>query len=65
MEESGASDAEDIAWSLEEEWLVGQTAPLNLLTTRCGTFALHLALADLPPALLRAGRVTVSTLHKI
>lgn len=59
VEESGVSDAEDVAWGVEDEWLAGQTAPLNLLTSRCGAHALHLALGDLIPALLNSGRFTV------
>ncbi|PZC85855.1 hypothetical protein B5X24_HaOG215217 [Helicoverpa armigera] len=58
VEESGASDAEDSAWSLEDEWLVGQCAPLNLIAGRCG-HALQLALGDLPLALLHRGRFTI------
>lgn len=60
VEESGASDTEDTAWSIEDEWLVGQTAPLNLLVIRSGTQGLHLALGELVPALLHSGRFTVS-----
>ncbi|XP_022814232.1 uncharacterized protein LOC111348018 [Spodoptera litura] len=59
VEESGASDAEDSAWSLEDEWLVGQCAPLNLISARSGHHALHLALGDLVVALLHRGRFTI------
>ncbi|KAF9805392.1 hypothetical protein SFRURICE_018283 [Spodoptera frugiperda] len=59
VEESGASDAEDSAWSLEDEWLVGQCAPLNLICARSGHHALHLALGDLVVALLHRGRFTI------
>lgn len=60
VEESGASDTEDTVWSIEDEWLVGQTAPLNLLALRSGNQGLHLALGELIPALLHSGRFTVS-----
>lgn len=60
VEESGASDAEDQGWSAEEEWLAGQTAPLNLLVARSGAQTLHLVLGDLVLALLQRGRFTVS-----
>lgn len=60
VEESGASDTEDTVWSIEDEWLVGQTAPLNLLVIRSGNQGLHLALGELIPALLHSGRFTVS-----
>lgn len=60
VEESGASDTEDSAWSLEEEWLVGQAAPLNLVAQCCGANTLHLALGDLVLALLQSGKFTVS-----
>ncbi|XP_052753477.1 uncharacterized protein LOC113513357 isoform X1 [Galleria mellonella] len=59
VEESGASDAEETAWSMEEEWLVGQTAPLNLIASRSGVHALHLTLGDLVLALLQRGRFTI------
>ncbi|CAH0585444.1 unnamed protein product [Chrysodeixis includens] len=59
VEESGASDAEDTAWSLEDEWLVGQCAPLNLVAARSGLRGLHLALAELVLALLQRGRFTI------
>ncbi|XP_075978367.1 uncharacterized protein LOC142978031 isoform X2 [Anticarsia gemmatalis] len=59
VEESGASDTEDSAWSLEEEWLVGQAAPLNLIAQCCGANTLHLALGDLVLALLQSGRFTI------
>ncbi|KAL0882819.1 hypothetical protein ABMA27_016364 [Loxostege sticticalis] len=59
VEESGASDAEDPAWSAEEEWLAGQTAPLNLLVARSGSHTLHLVLGDLVLALLQRGRFTI------
>ncbi|XP_026314069.1 uncharacterized protein LOC113225833, partial [Hyposmocoma kahamanoa] len=59
VEESGASDTEDTVWSIEDEWLVGQTAPLNLLAIRSGNQGLHLALGELIPALLHSGRFTV------
>ncbi|CAB3261837.1 unnamed protein product [Arctia plantaginis] len=59
VEESGASDTEDTAWSLEEEWLVGQAAPLNLVTQCCGANTLHLALGDLVLALLQSGKFTI------
>ncbi|XP_064292400.1 uncharacterized protein LOC128675031 [Plodia interpunctella] len=58
VEDSGASDAEDIGWSVEEEWIVGHTAPLNLLFSS-GHHTLHLALADIVPALLQRGRFTI------
>lgn len=60
MEESGASDAEDTSWSLSDEWLVGQTAPLALTAARCGVHGLHAALGELVPALLLRRRFTVS-----
>ncbi|XP_063536047.1 uncharacterized protein LOC134745881 [Cydia strobilella] len=59
VEESGTSDAEDTGWSLSDEWLVGQTAPLAMTATRCGCRALHAALADLLPALLLRRHFTV------
>lgn len=65
VEESGASDTEDTAWSLEEEWLVGQAAPLNLVTQCCGANTLHLALGDLVLALLQSSKFTVSNCKKI
>lgn len=61
VEESGTSDVEDTAWSMEEEWLVGQAAPLNLLSSRCGAQTLHLAPGDLVSALLDRGKFTVSS----
>lgn len=59
VEESGASDTEDSAWSLEEEWLVGQAAPLNLVAQCCGANTLHLSLGDLVLALLHSGKFTI------
>ncbi|KAJ0176389.1 hypothetical protein K1T71_007568 [Dendrolimus kikuchii] len=59
VEESGTSDAEDTPWSTEDEWLVGQTTPLNLLASRCGVHALHHALGDLVLAMLYRGRFTL------
>lgn len=59
VEESGASDVEDSPWSTEDDWLVGQTAPLNLLAGRCGVQTLHLALGDLVLAMLHRGRFTL------
>lgn len=60
MEESGASDAEEPAWSLVDEWLISQTAPLNLLSTRCALSTTHLVLADLVPTILHRGKFSVS-----
>ncbi|XP_028036000.1 uncharacterized protein LOC114247282 isoform X1 [Bombyx mandarina] len=57
--ESGASDAEESAWSPADEWLVGQTAPLSLLGAHSAGDTLHLALADFIPALLNRGKFTV------
>ncbi|XP_060803362.1 uncharacterized protein LOC106132151 [Amyelois transitella] len=58
VEDSGASDAEDSSWSVEEEWVVGHTAPLNLLWSS-GQRTLHLSLADIVPALVLRGRFTI------
>ncbi|CAK1580657.1 unnamed protein product [Parnassius mnemosyne] len=57
VEESGTSDAEDMAWSWCDEWVAGRAAPLGVLAARGG--ALHLALADLVPALLQRARFTI------
>ncbi|KAM3957157.1 uncharacterized protein ACR2FA_008872 [Aphomia sociella] len=59
VEESGASDAEETPFSVEEEWLVGQTAPLNFLASRSAAHTLHLALGDLVLALLQRGKFTI------
>ncbi|XP_072949627.1 uncharacterized protein [Epargyreus clarus] len=59
VDESGASDVEDGTWCAEDEWLVGQTAPLNLLAARSGAHTLHLALGDLVLALLHRGKFTI------
>ncbi|CAG4959322.1 unnamed protein product [Parnassius apollo] len=58
VEESGTSDAEDVAWSWCDEWVLGHCAPLSTLAARGGG-ALHLALADLVPALLQRARFTI------
>lgn len=60
MEESGTSDLEESSWSLEEEWLVGQTAPLNLIAQHCGAGVPHLAGGHIVAALLDRGKFTVS-----
>ncbi|KAI5631185.1 hypothetical protein NE865_16099 [Phthorimaea operculella] len=59
VEESGVSDTEETAWGLEDEWLVGNMAPLNILASRSGMHATHLALGEVVPALLQAGKFTV------
>ncbi|KAJ2937994.1 hypothetical protein O0L34_g14447 [Tuta absoluta] len=59
VEESGVSDTEETTWGLEDEWLVGQMAPLNILASRSGMHATHLALGEVVPALLQAGKFTV------
>ncbi|XP_023938844.2 uncharacterized protein LOC112046458 isoform X2 [Bicyclus anynana] len=58
VEESGTSDAEDGAWSVQDEWVIGQAAPLTLIASRCGG-ALHLTLGDLLHALLLRGKFTI------
>ncbi|XP_039753391.1 uncharacterized protein LOC120628834 [Pararge aegeria] len=58
VEESATSDAEDGAWSVQDEWVIGQAAPLSLIASRCGG-AVHLALGDLLHALLLRGKFTI------
>ncbi|XP_034832300.1 uncharacterized protein [Maniola hyperantus] len=58
VEESATSDAEDGAWSVQDEWMIGQASPLALIASRCGG-ALHLALGDLLHALLVRGKFTI------
>ncbi|CAH0398157.1 unnamed protein product [Chilo suppressalis] len=58
VEESGASDLEESGWGPVEEWAAGRAGPLSALAAP-RLAALHLVLGDLPPALLRRGRVTI------
>ncbi|XP_050351138.1 uncharacterized protein LOC126773921 [Nymphalis io] len=59
VEESGASEAEEAAWSGRDECVVWQCAsPLSAASARCGG-ALHAALGDLVPALLARGNFSV------
>ncbi|KAG6455656.1 uncharacterized protein LOC115447051 isoform X2 [Manduca sexta] len=59
VEESGTSDTEESPWSAVDEWLIGHTAPLSLLASRSAADSLHLALADVVPALLHRGKFTI------
>ncbi|XP_032517507.2 uncharacterized protein LOC116770231 isoform X1 [Danaus plexippus] len=61
VEESGASDVEESSWSARDEWVVSRASPLGVMMSRGGV--LHLALGDLVPAMLHAGKF--STLQEL
>ncbi|GBP16067.1 hypothetical protein EVAR_94407_1 [Eumeta japonica] len=59
VEESSASDVEDTVWGIEDEWLMNQAAPLNILARRSAGGTHYLALGDLIVALLHRGKFTI------
>ncbi|XP_045484068.1 uncharacterized protein LOC110997172 isoform X1 [Pieris rapae] len=58
VEESGVSDVEDSGWSVEDEWVLTQVTPLNMITTS-ETGTLHLLLSDIILCALRRGCFTM------
>ncbi|CAK1551359.1 unnamed protein product [Leptosia nina] len=58
VEESGASDLEDNGWCIEDEWVLNQVTPLNMIITS-EKRTLHLLLADIVLCALRRGCFTM------